>query len=563
MDSVVQFVMPTESEAKHIPDGHFQEGETVVYHSRTHSGYLRTRITKIHSANGVVQAIDLACKKSADMTKIAKIQDSGPAECEGPPRKQRGNVLTELPSPLHVENAEMLLDGQRATAKPQKAAENQVKDMERSAPHFNVGDTVYYYSKTHGQKILAKVEAITPEGHYDLDVKRCAHACNISPYVEEACHPPLAYSMPPQPLHDDAAPKPMTRVVLPLQKVYVGTDGIPATDCSAATPIGFNIPSTTPMAYSTPYGEGQLVSCKISAAVPLVPRPKSPASNRTPGPSPSSFFPGGVTPKAATPKAQTPAQAAATAELVNQLKGELRVGQGFDPRRPEIRSQLLALLKLPAGAHIQEMSGFKGGLNLGIWLVSGGQDLVLKQVRCFRVASNVLTEAENFIRIVKEHPEIVNDPLVAFPVKILSCIGAEGKLVSDLIVMRRSRGERLCEYVATKFYAGQVPQLRSAVEQVGQALARFHQRYANQQHGDFQPSNIYYDEKTKTVFFIDVGGMGVPTTGNDLEHFHQCMRSMTTGYKPDLHVELLQAFDKGYQSCPSSSRLQQGFGMAS
>lgn len=30
------------------------------------------------------------------------------------------------------------------------------------------------------------------------------------------------------------------------------------------------------------------------------------------------------------------------------------------------------------------------------------------------------------------------------------------------------------------------------------------QGYGNEQHGDFQPSNIYYEEKTKVVTFIDV-----------------------------------------------------------
>ncbi len=55
------------------------------------------------------------------------------------------------------------------------------------------------------------------------------------------------------------------------------------------------------------------------------------------------------------------------------------------------------------------MGGFKGGLNQGIWIVSDGdQHLVLKQSRCQRIASGILTEAENFVRILKDHPEILD-----------------------------------------------------------------------------------------------------------------------------------------------------------
>ncbi|CAL1129186.1 unnamed protein product [Cladocopium goreaui] len=122
--------------------------------------------------------------------------------------------------------------------------------------------------------------------------------------------------------------------------------------------------------------------------------------------------------------------------------------------------------------------------------------------------------------------------------------------------MKKCPGERLCEFVAAKFYANQMQQLNCALEEVGHCLAQFHYRYGNEQHGDFQPSNIYYEEKTKVVTFIDVGGMGVPTMGTDVDHFHQCVRAMTASYQVNLHAELLRAFDKGYQSAsPDSKRV--------
>eukprot|EP00434_Breviolum_minutum_P036249 symbB.v1.2.032113.t1/scaffold3811.1/size49848/1 len=90
--------MPSKDEV--ISEGYFREGEAVVYHSRTQSAYLRTRITKIHILAGVVQAIDLSCKKSADLSKIAKIQETG-----ADPWREK--VLAELPLPLHAENVEV------------------------------------------------------------------------------------------------------------------------------------------------------------------------------------------------------------------------------------------------------------------------------------------------------------------------------------------------------------------------------------------------------------------------------------------------------------------------
>eukprot|EP00913_Durusdinium_trenchii_P007199 g6770.t1 len=50
---------------------------------------------------------------------------------------------------------------------------------------FNVGDKVYYESRSHGRKVLAIVEGITSEGFYDLDVKKFADPRNLSPYIAE------------------------------------------------------------------------------------------------------------------------------------------------------------------------------------------------------------------------------------------------------------------------------------------------------------------------------------------------------------------------------------------
>ncbi|CAE7240098.1 unnamed protein product [Symbiodinium natans] len=621
--------MPQDSQA--IPEGYFQAGEAVVYHSRTYDtppayaevaaewlrqwhfaglgGFpllqqslwrkgglmimiLAALIAPNHwQCHAVMPPMTPTALAKPPAVPASEVLDS--VEAESVSRKHRGNVLTELPSPLHVENAERwhseaggdgilysaARQGRPSSSPLQDSQGGKVKTgTETRRQHegalaalaggaglerFNVGDKVFpgvltqfYESKTHGRKIVATVERVTDDGFYDLkDVKKSAHPSYISRFVEQpspATAPvePSPAAAPPAPPprvlppilpsdQEDLLPRQVTRVVLPLQKAYSGNDGFAATDCSGATPIGFSTPATAigPLGFSTPsrYGEDD-----ATKAVKVLERPGSFALIRQ--------------------------------YLIGEGARELRVGPGgFNPRVIQIRTQLVQQLGLPSHAQIQEMSGFKGGLNQGIWLVNGGTELVLKQVRthCFSL-SHLCGSADVFVLPLPQNELIVQDPAVAFPVllgveKIFSCVGAacaimvfpesfapgdDRRPVSDLIVMKKSRGERLCEYVATKFYANQVPQLCIAMEAVGRTLHTFHDRYGHQQHGDFQPSNIYYDESTNSVSFIDVGGMGVPTTGNDLEHFHQCMRSMTIGYDPQLHVDLLSSFSKGYQSSP-------------
>ncbi|OLP93719.1 hypothetical protein AK812_SmicGene24355 [Symbiodinium microadriaticum] len=403
--------------------------------------FLRTRIAKVHAVGGVVQAIDLACKKSADLAKIAKIQSGSSdamsmlrgqgcevvdsVEADNVSRKHRGSDRASF-ALVHGECGE-----DSEAGKPQKlatATEIRRENNEVALPgpeRFKIGEKVFYNSKTLRQRVVAIVKGITADGLYDLDVKSFA-----------------------------------------------------ATDCSGATPLGFQMP---PTAFSTPsgrYGE----------------------DTRAGGVSGQLLPPGGYDAEGYDFAGTWGDSVPCYFVIIDTdfLKSFRWGGAGWGSQRGK-----------------QAMSGFKGGLNLGIWLVSGGAELVLKQVRCARVASNVLTEAENFIRVVKEHPEtfrpqisrITQDPAVAFPVFLgfffnMDSGGADRRPVSDVIVMKKSRGERLCEYVATKFYASWLEGLCEP----GAAALRSHGGYGNQQHGDFQPSNIYYDESTASVSFIDAGG---------------------------------------------------------
>lgn len=115
----------------------------------------------------------------------------------------------------------------------------------------------------------------------------------------------------------------------------------------------------------------------------------------------------------------------------------------------------------------------------------------------------------------------------------------------DLIVMRKVPGERLAEVICRKFYNNQLALLDAIFENLGATLASFHERYGKQ-HGDFQPSNIFYDDATDDIYFIDIGGMGLPTSDTDVEHFRGAMTLLAGAYSPTLHEELAEAFQRGY-----------------
>ena len=42
----------------------------------------------------------------------------------------------------------------------------------------------FYNSRSLNQKMVAVVEGITSDGHYDLDVKKSADPKNLSPYID-------------------------------------------------------------------------------------------------------------------------------------------------------------------------------------------------------------------------------------------------------------------------------------------------------------------------------------------------------------------------------------------
>lgn len=231
----------------------------------------------------------------------------------------------------------------------------------------------------------------------------------------------------------------------------------------------------------------------------------------------------------------------------------MQLGAGpCDLLRPHVLRQLMFKLGASADATVEKLTGFQGGLNEGIWILSDPAsiqkprvDFVLKLVQGTRTIAALPTEAENLTKLASEHPSITSDPALAFPMMILGCLGTGGK-THDLIIMHRAPGERLTEVLARKWHAGQQSDLWKLFWKVGSRTAAFHARYPNKQHGDLQPGNIFWDEGTGRVSFIDVGGMGMVTVDGDVAHFTNALHALSTFYGPKFKEESIRAFNEGY-----------------
>jgi len=217
---------------------------------------------------------------------------------------------------------------------------------------------------------------------------------------------------------------------------------------------------------------------------------------------------------------------------------------------PELRAQILEKLGYTESATIEEMQGFRGGLNEGIWFLSEpgspAQDVVLKLVKGQSYDPLIATEAENFVALHGKHPGIRKDEGLAFPFKILGCLGPDGTKRYDLIVMKKARGERFSDIICYKWYGQQVDLLLQIFEEVGTSLRDFHARHNNIQHGDFQPMNIFYDEAASRICLIDLGGMGVPTLTDDTDHFKNSVRLTCSLYSAQLATDGVERFETGY-----------------
>jgi tRNA A-37 threonylcarbamoyl transferase component Bud32 len=237
---------------------------------------------------------------------------------------------------------------------------------------------------------------------------------------------------------------------------------------------------------------------------------------------------------------------------------DLQIGPGnFDPSQPQIRSQLMVKLGFSGDSVVQALTGTNSGRNEGLWTMTcpglnQATKYILKLISCHRIERSHPTETETFLKLSQEHPGLLDDREVSFPLKLFSCQNP-GPRRFDLIVMKSAPGTRLTEVLHTKWHMRQVQDIMKILRCVGACLKRFHMRYRNTRHGDFNTSNIFWDDASSTVTIIDLGGMGCPTVHSDNEYFKQVFRMMTSQWGTSTE-EGCRAFDAGYNEPKSASK---------
>jgi len=247
------------------------------------------------------------------------------------------------------------------------------------------------------------------------------------------------------------------------------------------------------------------------------------------------------------PVAKVPS--AAHGSFVEEL---LFSGTPFDPTVPLVRTLILEKLKAPKNATIVQLRQ-EGGLNEGMWVLSSSSgSLILKLVPHERRHPLMPSEAEQFVKLARDHPAMIDDAALAFPIKIFGCReqGRE-KPSLDLIVMRKAPGLCFSDVIGRRWFLNQRVELMRELHALGSFLADVHVRH-NMQHGDFTPSNVFYDEATGVFTMVDVSDFGPQvwdSLENDVQRFGKGiqMLSKCQCYGEQLYLEGRPQFEAGYR----------------
>jgi hypothetical protein len=231
-----------------------------------------------------------------------------------------------------------------------------------------------------------------------------------------------------------------------------------------------------------------------------------------------------------------------TADLVFQ--GDFNLNQ-----RP-LQLQLFEKVGMSAGGVVSQMRQ-AGGQNEGVWCLQDKIERVKtansKKPLIAKLVKVQHQEGERFRRLSSELPGLMHDSMLAFPTYILHCKRAGGKQEYDLIVMPLVEGEIAGDVIGKLWWTNQAAKVMQIIEDIGTCLGNFHQRYGNKQHGDFQTSNIQYDEKTNTISFIDLADIGHTRAAyNDITHFKECLKILSQAYGPTFYEEAQSRFTIGY-----------------
>jgi hypothetical protein len=225
----------------------------------------------------------------------------------------------------------------------------------------------------------------------------------------------------------------------------------------------------------------------------------------------------------------------------------------FDPSCPKLKAKLLEKLGMPETSHIEKLEGDRGAFNEGVWMVSDANApvVVLKLVPHQRVRRDRCTDREKYCNLQAELPSIAMESSLSFPRKIFQLKGPSGIRSEDLIVMRQAAGNQLTYHLFTKFRGGEETALLDIFKAFGGFLRKVHQVYRGMQHGDCQPSNIFYDESSRCFTMIDVADLGfgpylAEGGEDDVEHFVERLKTLAQWYGENLLADCEMAFRAGY-----------------
>jgi len=265
-------------------------------------------------------------------------------------------------------------------------------------------------------------------------------------------------------------------------------------------------------------------------------------------------------------RASEPGQGSGSQTAPNGAPSGLKVGDfiidggPFDPTLPQTKKQLTAKLGLSSDSVIEELKGFRGGLNEGVWFLSDPtrtprEELALKLVTAQRKHEAVPTEAEKFIALHREEPQIARDPVIAFPIGIFNLVGPNGSRQHDLIVMPKAPGESVSNSLAYMVGCGRLAEMNALFQRIGSLLRGFHDRHGERQHGDFTTANILYDAPSGTLTLIDastidcmVSSKGLCSTETDCQRFEKALSLLSRDYGDQFFTDAMHHFQAGYGS---------------
>jgi tRNA A-37 threonylcarbamoyl transferase component Bud32 len=153
--------------------------------------------------------------------------------------------------------------------------------------------------------------------------------------------------------------------------------------------------------------------------------------------------------------------------------------------------------------------------------------------------------------LASKYPSVAQDKGLAFPTKIVRC-SVNGAVQHELVVMPKVKGEDFSVFMGERWWSGQ-PNAKNevfrAMEQLGRQLKEFHIRYGDAQHGDFQPSNVFYDKNANAFTFIDLADMGPQVKlDNDVQQFKKSVNLLGYTYGSEFEQQSLSCFGRGYAS---------------